>query len=102
MLVNHATSDHFLVSTDATVPIEDAEIALHWMDLTLYGIPGAAAALESINVRSICRPNTWTLTKSTGTRCFRNLRNWSQNQRRLHADGPSARAQKPGCAAHYP
>lgn len=63
MLVNHATGDHLLVSTDATVLPEVAEIALNWMDLTLYGIPEAADALESPNVCGKCGADTWTLTK---------------------------------------
>ena len=61
MLVNRTTGDHVLVSTGEAVLPEVAEIALNWMDLTLYGTPEAAAALESADVCDACTPGDWNL-----------------------------------------
>lgn len=61
MLVNRSTGDHVLVSTGEAVLPEVAEIALNWMDFTLYGTPEAATALESANVCDTCTPGDWNL-----------------------------------------
>lgn len=61
MIVRRATGDHFLVSSDAEVLKDDAEIGLSWIDLALYGTPEAADELTSPNVCSICEPGVWTL-----------------------------------------
>jgi hypothetical protein len=61
MVVSRKTGDHVLVSTDEGVLKQEAEIALNWMDLALYGTPEAAEALTSPNVCAICEPGTWTL-----------------------------------------
>ena len=62
MIVNRTSGDHLLVSTDPAVLPEVAEIALNWMDFSLFGSPAAAAALQSPSVCTNCSPSDWTLT----------------------------------------
>lgn len=62
MIVNRREGDHQTVSTDEKILPEDAEIALNWMDLVLYGTPAAYDALTSKNVCDNCTPGDWTLT----------------------------------------
>lgn len=62
MIVNRREGDHQTVSTDEKILPEDAEIALNWMDLVLYGTPAAYDALTSKNVCDKCTPGDWTLT----------------------------------------
>lgn len=61
MLVNRSAGDHLTVSTDTMVLPEVAEIALNWMDLSLYGNKQAAAALKAPNVCAKCTAGMWTL-----------------------------------------
>lgn len=62
MIVSRSSGDHMTVSTDVAILAEEAEIALNWMDLTLYGTPEALAALTSSNVCEGCTSGDWTLT----------------------------------------
>jgi hypothetical protein len=61
MIVSRSSGDHVTVSTDESVLPDVAEIALDWMDLTLYGGAEAAAALTSENVCASCDAGVWTL-----------------------------------------
>lgn len=61
MIVNRSNGDHVRVSTDATILSQEADIALDWMDLSLYGTPAAHAALTSATVCTQCDAGTWTL-----------------------------------------
>jgi hypothetical protein len=61
MIVNRREGDHQTVSTDEKILPEDAEIALNWMDLALYGTKQAYEALTSKNVCDKCTPGDWTL-----------------------------------------
>lgn len=61
MIVNRSSGDHILISTDTMILPEEAEIALNWMDLTLFGTPEALDALTSDNVCASCTPGDWTL-----------------------------------------
>lgn len=61
LLVQRKTGDHVTVSTDEKVLPEDAEIALNWLDLALYGTKQALDTLMSPNVCEHCTPNTWDL-----------------------------------------
>jgi dienelactone hydrolase len=68
MVVSRRVGDHLTVSSDATVLPEEAEIALTWMDLALYGTRAAHDALHSKDVCATCTPGDWTLTaKSLAT-----------------------------------
>lgn len=62
MLVQRTSGDHITVSTDEKILPEDAEIALNWMDLALYGNKQAHAALTSPDVCDNCTPGVWKLT----------------------------------------
>ena len=61
MIVSRSSGDHMTVSTDMTILPQVAEIALNWMDLTLYGTKEAAEALNSPTVCSGCEQGVWTL-----------------------------------------
>jgi predicted dienelactone hydrolase len=61
MIVNRATGDHMTVSTDTMILPEVAEIALNWLDLSLYGNKQAAAALKAPNVCAKCTAGMWKL-----------------------------------------
>jgi dienelactone hydrolase len=61
MLVHRTTGDHITVSTDEAVLKQEAEIALHWMDLAVYGTQEAADMLKSPDVCGICEPGMWVL-----------------------------------------
>jgi hypothetical protein len=51
--------DHITVSTDEKILPEDAEIALNWMDLALYGTKQAFDMLTSPKVCEHCTPDAW-------------------------------------------
>jgi hypothetical protein len=61
MVVNRSSGTHLTVSTDASVLPQDAEIALNWMGLTLFGTREASEMLTSPTVCSDCEPGVWTL-----------------------------------------
>lgn len=62
MFVHSRIGDHFVVSSDEAMLKQEAEIALHFMDLALYGTEEASDALASADLCSICEPGLWTLT----------------------------------------
>src|SRR6185312_470169 len=60
MLVQRKMGDHITVSTDEKILPEDAEIALNWLDLALYGTKAAHDMLTSPKICENCTPDTWT------------------------------------------
>jgi hypothetical protein len=61
MIVNRREGDHPTVSTDAKILPQDADIALNWMHLVLYGSKDAYADLTSPLVCDKCVAGDWTL-----------------------------------------
>jgi hypothetical protein len=61
MIVRRREGDQQAVSSDARILAEEAEIALNWMDLLLYGTAQAYDALTSPNVCVRCTPGDWKL-----------------------------------------
>jgi hypothetical protein len=61
MIVSRFAGDHVTVSTDKGILAEEAEIALDWMDLALYGTKGAYDELTSATVCSGCDAGSYTL-----------------------------------------
>ena len=59
MLVQRKMGDHITVSTDEKILPENAEIALNWLDLALYGTKQAFDTLTSPKVCEHCTPDTW-------------------------------------------
>lgn len=59
MLVQRKMGDHITVSTDEKILPQDAEIALNWLDLALYGTQQAFDMLTSPKVCENCTPDTW-------------------------------------------
>lgn len=61
MIVNRTSGDHVTVSSDMQVLPEDAEIALNWLDLALYGTKAAYDTLLTPGVCEHCTPGAWLL-----------------------------------------
>jgi predicted dienelactone hydrolase len=61
MIINRSSGDHVTVSTDAMVLPQVAEMALNWMDLTIYGTAEAFDALHSDTICTGCQSGLWTL-----------------------------------------
>ena len=61
MIVSRSSGDHRTVSTDMMILDDVAEIALSWMDLSLYGTREAADLLKSPTVCSFCTAGDWKL-----------------------------------------
>ncbi|HTU58702.1 MAG TPA: hypothetical protein VMF89_09715 [Polyangiales bacterium] len=62
MLMQRTTGDHITVSTDAMILPQNAEIALSWMDLALYGTKQALDTLTATDkVCASCTPAVWKL-----------------------------------------
>lgn len=61
MIVNRTVGGHVTVSTTVSILEEEAEIALKWMNLALYGSPDAYDELTSPDVCYTCTPGDWTL-----------------------------------------
>ncbi len=55
-----STGDHWAVSTDEALVVESAEIALHWLDLVVWGTPEAADLLVE-EPCGLCASETWTV-----------------------------------------
>jgi hypothetical protein len=62
MILSRSSGDHITISTDVTILAQEAEMALNWMDLSLYGTKEAFNALTSATVCSGCEAGVWTLT----------------------------------------
>lgn len=61
MLAHSKVGDHFAVSSDEAMLKQEAEIALQWMDLAVYGTQEAADALASADLCAVCEPGMWML-----------------------------------------
>lgn len=62
LLVQRTMGDHITVSTDAMILPENAEIALNWMDLALYGTQQALDTLNGAQkICATCTPSVWTV-----------------------------------------
>ena len=61
MIVSRFEGDHRTVSTDPAILAEEAEIALNWMDLALYGSHEAYDELSSERVCAGCEPGHYKL-----------------------------------------
>lgn len=62
LLVQRTMGDHITVSTDAMILPQNAEIALNWMDLALYGTKQALDTLTATDkVCLTCTPGVWNI-----------------------------------------
>jgi len=62
-IVARSSGDHITISfNDQTIVAQEAEMALNWMDLALYGTQEAYDALTSTNICTGCEPGLYTLT----------------------------------------
>lgn len=61
MWISRKAGDHFTISSDPELQPQNAEIALNWMDLVLYGTRQAFETLTSPNVCDLCTPGDWTV-----------------------------------------
>lgn len=60
-LISRAMGDHVTVSTDVMILPDVAEIALNWLDLSLYGTVDARKALSASSVCASCKNGPWML-----------------------------------------
>jgi predicted dienelactone hydrolase len=62
MVVNRSSGDHLMISNDAMVMVDAADISINWMDLTIFGLEGALDALKQPTVCTGCAAGLWMLT----------------------------------------
>jgi|GEM_PF-4404237 len=74
MIVSRFEGDHRSVSLDQVILVDEAKIALSWMELVLFGSRRAHASLTSPSLCDGCKPghyelkaNTWTRFCATGS-----------------------------------
>jgi hypothetical protein len=61
MIVSRSSGDHLMISNNADVMVDAADMSLNWLDLTMYGLKGALDALNSPTVCEGCESGLWTL-----------------------------------------
>ena len=61
MIVRRSVGGHVTVSTTVSILEEEANIALNWMNLALYGSQAAFDELTSPDVCATCTPGDWNL-----------------------------------------
>jgi len=62
MVVNRSSGDHLMISNNAMVMADAADISINWLDLTVYGLQGALDALKQPTVCTGCAAGLWTVT----------------------------------------
>jgi hypothetical protein len=62
MIVNRSSGDHLMISNNAMVMADAADISINWLDLTTFGLQGALDALKQPTVCTGCMMGLWTLT----------------------------------------
>jgi hypothetical protein len=62
MMVKRSSGDHLMISNNAMVMIDAADISVNWLDLTLFGLQGALDALKTPTVCGGCQSGLWTVT----------------------------------------
>lgn len=61
MIVSRSEGDHRAVSLDQAILVDEAEIALHWMELAVFGSQAAHAWLTSPSLCEGCAPGQYEL-----------------------------------------
>ena len=62
MVVNRSSGDHLMISNNAMVMADAADMSINWLDLTIFGLQGALDALKQPTVCTGCASGLWTLT----------------------------------------
>jgi hypothetical protein len=62
MMVKRSSGDHLMISNNAMVMVDAADVSLNWLDLTIFGLQGALDALKQPTVCTGCASGLWTLT----------------------------------------
>lgn len=62
MIVSRSSGDHLMISNNADVMKDAADISMNWLDLTMFGLQGALDALKTPTVCSGCASGLWTMT----------------------------------------
>lgn len=62
MMVKRSSGDHLMISNNAMVMVDAADISVNWLDLTLFGLKGALDALKTPTVCTGCQSGLWMLT----------------------------------------
>jgi hypothetical protein len=61
MIVSRSTGDHLMISNNADVMKDAADISINWMDLTMYGQQAALDALKQPTVCAGCMSGLWSM-----------------------------------------
>lgn len=61
MVVSRSSGDHLMISNNAMVMADAADMSINWLDLTIFGLQGALDALKSPTVCTGCMAGLWTL-----------------------------------------
>jgi len=62
MIVSRSSGDHLMISNNAEVMTDAADMSINWLDLTMFGLQGALDALNAPTVCSGCDSGLWTVT----------------------------------------
>jgi predicted dienelactone hydrolase len=62
MMVKRSSGDHLMISNNAMVMADAADISSNWLDLSLFGLQPALDALKAPTVCTGCQSGLWTLT----------------------------------------
>lgn len=62
MIVKRSSGDHLMISNNAMVMVDAAELSINFLDLTMFGLQGALDALKTPTVCAGCQAGVWTLT----------------------------------------
>jgi len=62
MVVSRSSGDHLMISNNAGVMKDAADISTNWLDLTTFGLQGALDALKQPTVCTGCMMGLWTVT----------------------------------------
>jgi hypothetical protein len=65
MIVKRSSGDHLMISNNAMVMTDAADISINWLDLTMFGLKGALDALNTPSVCTGCQPGLWTVTSKS-------------------------------------
>jgi hypothetical protein len=61
MVVSRSSGDHLMISNNADVMKDAADISINWMDLMMFGQQAALDALNQPTVCTGCMSGLWTI-----------------------------------------
>jgi hypothetical protein len=61
MIISRSSGDHLMISNNAMVMVDAADMSMNWLDLTIFGLQGALDALKTPTVCTGCAAGLWTM-----------------------------------------